>query len=98
MRFELTITGCRPGAFLDLILFHRTSSSSPSSYSESEQRRDLEYLKRLPASQNPDAKVVNRLMAYGLIFGIDDTMSGDSAMVWLTPRGGALMEKASGPR
>ena len=37
-------------------------------------------------------------MTYGLIFGIDDTMSGDSAMVWLTPRGGALMEKASGPR
>ena len=79
-----------------MAIFDSNSSSSPSSYSERDQIRDLEYLKRLPASQEPDARVVNRLLAHDLISGIDYTLTRDSAMIWLTPRGDALMQRACG--
>lgn len=72
--------------------------NSSSSYSERNQSRALEYLKRLPASQEPDARVVNRLLAHDLISGISYSMNRDSGMVWLTPRGDALMQRARGLR
>ena len=63
-------------------------------YPEHDQIRDLQYLEQLPDSQKPDPSVVERLIAYDLIRRIDYTMRGNG-MVYLTPRGGALVLKAN---
>lgn len=75
-----------------MAVFHRTLFNP---YPESDQIRDLAYLDRIQAPQRADPVVVERLVAYGLILGVEYGMNNEG-MVLYAPRGEDLMLKMHG--